>query len=166
MLTLRLSGLFAALAALTACHNDGRSLERFNREMCVANIPVFPPDQLPAQPYRVVAPVDSYWGLSASSRFQRMKAHACALGADAIIDSADRYVQTSSTTTTVQYDAAGHPIAIQAMAASPARRSGPVAIKFLVPVTAQVATAAPPVVTIVTPPPSVTIVEGAPPPAR
>jgi hypothetical protein len=168
-----LSLLLFSFVALTGCYNSGVSgRHSFAMEMCRANIPVYPPGQVPPVPYQMIAPVDSRWGISATSRFEHMKAHACELGADAIIDTADRYPQTSSVTTTTQYDVYGRPVAVQALATNAASRSTPIAIKFLAAPLAQVAMMQPPpnvtfvappqTITIVQPPPDVSVVQAAP----
>jgi hypothetical protein len=154
-----------SVALLAGCRSSSSGRHSYAMEMCVANIPVYAPGQVPPVPYRMISPVDSHWGVSSASRFEHMKVHACELGADAIIDSADRYPSTSTVTTTMQYDAAGRPIQVQEQAVGAAYRNQPVAIKFMGPMpAAQVAVMPQPGgnVTIVPPPSTVTIV--APPP--
>jgi hypothetical protein len=158
-------GLVVSLVVLSGCRGDGMRTHTVAMEMCVANIPVYAPGQLPPVPYRMIAPVDSRWGISVTSRFEHMKARACALGADAIIDTPDRYVSTSSYTTTMQYDAAGRPVLIQEQAQNPAWRNTPIAIKFLGPMAQQVTVlqSPPPQVTFVQTPPAQVMVVQAPP---
>jgi hypothetical protein len=153
------------LLALPACNRSYSGHHTYAMEMCVANIPVFAPGQVPQVPYAMIAPLDSHWGVSATSRFQHMKMHACQLGADGIIDTPDRYPSMASVTTTMQYDAYGHPVAVQQQAVVPAGRTNPIAIKFLgqPPMLAQQQMMGPPTnVTIVPPPSTVTIIQ--PPP--
>jgi hypothetical protein len=171
--------LLAALAALAGCGGRQSASRSFAVQMCRANIPVYAPGQVPQVPYRMIAPVDSRWGISVTSRFEHMKASACALGADAIIDAPDRYPQTRTVTTTTQYDAAGRPVAVQEQAVSPAWRSTPIAIKFLAPIPMPAAGSVAPLamaqpqpgyvfvpppqqITIVAPPPDVTFAQAPP----
>ncbi len=159
----KLSLYALCLLALPACNRSYSGQHTYAMEMCVANIPVFAPGQVPQVPYTMIAPLDSRWGVSATSRFQHMKMHACQLGADAIIDTPDRYPSTASVMTTMQYDPYGRPVVVQQQAVVPAGRTNPIAIRFQAPMLAQRQTMGPPTnVTIVPPPSTVTIVQ--PPP--
>jgi hypothetical protein len=151
----RLSLALVALTALGGCRHDYRDArsDRADRadaiEGCAERLPVFAANALPQQPYRVIAPVDAFWGITSTARFLHMKRRACELGADALIDADDGRSGPVSTTT-VQYDAAGHPISIVQTQPARPRRSAGLAIQFLVP---QVAVAAPPPIQVVVPPP-------------
>jgi hypothetical protein len=143
-----------ALVALAGCrHNYGEArsyrAQRYAVEGCADRLPVFAANAPPQQPYRVIAPVDAFWGLTSTSRFLHMKRRACELGADALIDADDGHSAAVSTTT-VQYDQAGHPVTIIQTQPVRPRRSAGLAIQFLVP---QVAVAAPPTIQVVVPPP-------------
>jgi hypothetical protein len=113
---------------------DARSYDRkVALELCTAQIAVFPPGQPPQQPYRVVAPVEARWGISATSRFLKLKREACALGANAIIDAGEREESETSVTTTVRYDRWGQPITVVQEQPNTRRRTTALAVQLLPP---------------------------------
>jgi YD repeat-containing protein len=163
-----------ALLALSACDHDvpearysPRHARRVALDECIAMIPVFPAGQVPSQPYRVLAPIDSgfvgNWGWSSTSRFIRMKRRACELGADAILD-ADEPV-ADARVTTLQYDAYGRPVTIVQEDPRGARRSTALAVQFAPPQVAVAQAAEPPsIIPPQTASPPLALPQPAPPP--
>ncbi len=170
--------VFLLSGGLLGCSHDGadardaRHARRYAVQDCVGSIEVYSATRPPAQPYRVVAPLDAgfvgNWGWSATSRYNRMKKRACELGADAIIDSDDAAVD-NRVTTTYQYDAYGRPVAVVQEGAKDLRRGTALAVQFVAPEVA-VPQAAPPQIAaapvVVAPPmssPQVVVVPQPPP---
>jgi len=97
---------------------------------CETNLEIYAPGTRPTRPYRVLGPVGS-WGVTARSRFVKMRKRACELGADAIVGAWERWEETPTTVTTrVGYDGHGQPVTTVEEQDGFARRTQPLAIAF------------------------------------